>query len=78
LINHSYQKNQAPQLKPFFLKTWMANHALPHMTMIMTRQEQTTWLARSAMYHFGYNGEPSYPFTFAAGLLLTELDSEEI
>jgi len=78
LIKISYQTNQAPQLKPAFLKTWMANHALPHMTMPMTRQERQTWLARSAMYHFGYNGEPGYPFTFAAGLLLTELDSEEI
>lgn len=71
-------RNPAPHLKPHYLKTWMANHALPYMTLAMTRVEQEIWLARSAMYHFEIAGSPCYPFTFAAQLLLNELGSEEI
>ena len=72
------RRNPAPHLKPHYLKAWMANHAYPHMRADLTRQEQEIWLARSAMYHHEVKGEPCYPFTFAAGLLIEELQSEDI
>jgi hypothetical protein len=61
LIKNSNRVNTAPALKPHYLKAWMANHALPDMTLLLTRQERRAWLARSAMYHFGVTGEPNYP-----------------
>lgn len=71
-------RNAAPHLKPQYLKTWMLIHAWPHMRSDFTRGEQERFLARSAMYHFEIAGEPCYPFTFAATLLIEELRSEEI
>lgn len=72
------RRNPAPQLKPHYLKTWMALHAAPHMNKDFTRGEQERFLARSAMYHFEVKGDPCYPFTFAAQLLIEELQSEDI
>jgi hypothetical protein len=70
--------NVAPHLKPSFLKIWMAHHAHPYMHELFTKREQITFLARSAMLHFDVSGEPAYPFTHAATLLLDELSSEDI
>ena len=70
------RRNPAPHLKSHYLKTWMAHHAYPHMNKTFTRAEQVLFLARSAMYHFGIQGDPCYPFTFAANLLIEELGSD--
>ena len=72
------RRNPAPHLKAHYLKAWMAHHAYPHMNQTFTRAEQVLFLARSAMYHFQIGGEPCYPFTFAANLLIEELSGEDI
>jgi hypothetical protein len=75
VIKHSYRVNQAPHLKANYLKVWMAHHAHPYMHELFTKREQITFLARSAMLHFDISGEPGYPFTAAAELLLADLSS---